>query len=106
MRFYPNFCDAVKLSRVTLRHYSQMMKSAKLRQLDAETDIHLTAWKNREIGATNKKGQYIYTHFNDFYDVEKRKREILGIKQDSLFDDPERKKLLLLANHGKEGLNG
>lgn len=97
MRYYPAFCDSKQLGRVTLRHYLQMMKAARLRELDEETKLHLMAWQNREVEAI-KKNKYVYTKFSDFFDVNKRRNEILGIKSKTVLDDPQQRKLLLLAN--------
>lgn len=100
MRYYPAFSDQKELGRVTLRHYFQMMKAARLRSFDEEYNIHIAAWKNREIQAAKDKGRYVYTRFSDFFDAEKRKNELLGIKPKKTLDDPKRKRLLLLANRG------
>lgn len=98
MRYYPAYCDPKQLGRVTLRHYFQLMKAARLRELDEETKMHLLVWKSREIEATKKNGKYVYTQFDKFFDVEKRRNEILGIKSKTVLDDPQQRKLLLLAN--------
>lgn len=98
MRYYPAYCDPKQLGRVTLRHYFQLMKAARLRELDEETKMHLLVWKSREIEATKKNGKYVYTQFDKFFDVEKRRNEILGIKNKTVLDDPQQRKLLLLAN--------
>ncbi|MGJ0706424.1 hypothetical protein [Enterococcus avium] len=100
MRHYPSFCDPKQLGRVTLRHYFQMMKAARLRELDNEQNIHLMAWKNREIEATKDKGKYVYTRFDDFFKADKRKDELLGNPTKKVINDPTQKKLLLLANRG------
>lgn len=100
MRHYPSYCDPKQLGRVTLRHYFQMMKAARLRELDNEQNIHLMAWKNREIDATKDKGKYVYTRFNDFFNANKRRDELLGNSTKAAINDPTQKKLLLLANGG------
>lgn len=99
MRHYPSYCDPKQLGRVTLRHYFQMMKAARLRELDKEQSIHLMAWKNREIESTKDKGKYVYSRFSDFFNADKRKNELLGIPNQNNIGDPTQKKLLLLANN-------
>ena len=55
LRNYPHLTDEKELGRITLRHYARLKKASRLRGLDRELEIHLSAWKNREIEATKGK---------------------------------------------------
>jgi hypothetical protein len=76
LRYYPTMSDEKELGRVTLRHYVRLMKAQRLRALDKELEIHLQAWKNREIEAT-KGSRYVFTQFDKFMDFTKRESELL-----------------------------
>lgn len=78
IRYYPNLTDEKELGRITLRHYTRLMKAYRLRSLDREFEIHLAAWKRREVEATKGKGRYVFTDFRKFMDFKKRERELLG----------------------------
>lgn len=78
LRHYPDLWDEKKLGRITLKHYLRLVKASRLRALDREFEIHLSAWKNREIEATKGKGRYVFTDFRKFIDFEKRESELLG----------------------------
>lgn len=78
LRNYPHLTDEKELGRITLRHYARLKKASRLRGLDRELEIHLSAWKNREIEATKGKGRYVFTDFRKFMDFDKRETELLG----------------------------
>ena len=73
--------DLREINRMTLAEYNMRIKAYRLRKLDRDREIAFSAWLNREINATKKRGkkiEYIYRDFNKFFDYEKREREILG----------------------------
>lgn len=77
IRHYPHLTDEKEIGRITLRHYQRLMKASSLRALDREYEIHLSAWKNREIEAVKGK-HYIYRDFRKFMDYRKREAALLG----------------------------
>lgn len=73
--------------RMTVSEYHLRMKGYALRRLEDEKDIYLQAFLNRVAKATDKAGKkYQFPTFSDFYGYEKRRREILGIKKEQVFD--------------------
>lgn len=102
MRYYPNLTDEKELGRITFKHYLRLMKAARLREFDEELNMHLSAWKRREIQMTDKKSQYIYKNFKDFFDADKRKNELLGVQVKKPKISRIQQTLLLKANM-KEG---
>ena len=77
--------DLREINRMTLAEYNLRIKAYRLRKLDRDREIAFSAWLNREINATKKRGkkiEYIYRDFDKFFDYEKREKEILGIVQD------------------------
>lgn len=70
--------------RMTLREYRFRWRGYLLAFLDKEYFVHLEAFASQQITATNKKGEPLYGTFADFYDKEKRKKEIFGDKEMTL----------------------
>lgn len=70
-----------EIQRMTFREYNLRIKAWNLRRVDEEYGIALQAWMNREIEAQKKKGknkyEYVYKSFKEFYDYEKRTKEII-----------------------------
>ena len=72
--------DLREIKRMTLAEYNLRIKAYRLKKLDQDREIAFSAWLNREINATKKRGkkiEYIYRSFDKFFDYEKREREIL-----------------------------
>jgi len=72
--------DFVEIDRMTFREYRLKMKAYRLRQLDAEYMIALSAWQHREVGAQKKKGkklEAVYKEFGKFFNHKEREEEIL-----------------------------
>lgn len=80
---------------MTLYEYNMRMTAYQLKQADREYEIHLQAWMNREIEAKKKSGKKkmvpIYKTFKQFFDLEKRIKEIL---------QPEEKTVLSTRSQG------
>lgn len=57
------------------------MQAFRLKKVDDERDMHLQAWINLVVKSTDKKGKPIYKNFTDFYDYEKRIREVSNSPQ-------------------------
>lgn len=84
--------------------YAMLMKAKALQRLDRERDIHQVAYLSMAVQATKPRGKKevpVYQRFNDFFNYEKRKEEIIGIKKKTPDKNQGIKKLILLAN--KEG---
>lgn len=82
---YLGMNDLREINRMTLAEYNLRIKAYRLRKLDRDREIAFSAWLNREINATRKRGkkiEYIYRDFNKFFDYEKREREILDGSND------------------------
>lgn len=72
---------------MTFAEYLYRFKAHGLSRVDAEYDMHLSAWLNQQAGATKTQGDKtisVYKSFKDFFDYEKRIREV---------DNPKPKKL-------------
>ena len=55
------------------------MKAFRLQQIDKEYDMHLQAWLNYVVQQTKEKGSKhvpVFRKFKDFYDYEKRLKEV------------------------------
>lgn len=57
------------------------MKAYQFKQVDKQRDMHLQAWLNATVKATKpinggKKSEPVYKTFNQFFDYEKRVKEI------------------------------
>lgn len=67
------------------------MKAFNLSRIDKEYDIALQAWMNSQATATkttgsgkNQKTESVYEDFKDFFDYEKKLKEIKGLKTKGL----------------------
>ena len=68
---------------MTVREYHLRMKGYGMRRLDAERDLYFQAFLNRVAKATDKSGKkYLFPKFSDFYDYEKRRKEVLGFNEE------------------------
>ncbi|WP_079708624.1 hypothetical protein [Paraliobacillus ryukyuensis] len=55
------------------------MKAYRLSRVDRDYEAHLQAWLNHQVKATKEQGNKqipIFKKFNDFFDYEKRVKEI------------------------------
>ena len=89
-----------EINILTLNQYNLLMKGAQLRLLDEEHLIYKQAWLNRVVKRTEAKGKqevYVYGSFKDFFDYEKKYREITGEIVPTIKDE-ELSNLLLKAN--------
>lgn len=76
---YCKIYDQDQLDRMTIRQYMKLMKAINLQQVDQQYQIHLSAWVNHQVGATEnvgseKKPKYkqVFNKFDDFFDYEKQ----------------------------------
>lgn len=78
---YLKLTNITDIERLTLREYRLLMKGHAFRMLDEEESLYIQAWLSREIGATKQVGkdkwEYVYKEFNQFFDREKREKQIL-----------------------------
>jgi len=82
----------------TLFEYEAKMHAFELRKVDKEHDMHKQAWLNEVVSQTKKQGKKqvpMYKSFKDFYDYEKRLKEV------SRNDDNNKQEIQRLANIAK-----
>lgn len=71
--------DMAEIGRMTMSEFRLRKQAYLMQYLDIEEQIHRLAFANRNVKATNSKGdKYIYPTFEKFYNTEKRRKEILG----------------------------
>ncbi len=69
-----------EVESMTPYEYEIRMLACQLRRLDQEFTTHMQAWTTRQIKATKgKKQEPYYKDFKQFFDYEKREKEILGL---------------------------
>lgn len=64
---------------MTFAEYQYRMKAYRLARVDAEYDMHLSAWLHQQAGATKDQGEKkvpLYKKFSEFFDYEARLRDI------------------------------
>lgn len=64
---------------LTLYEYEAKMYAYKLKQIDDEHKMHMQAWINHQVTATKEQGKKqvpVYKSFTDFYNYEKRIKEV------------------------------
>lgn len=83
---------------MTFREYLYRLRAHRLARVDAEYDIHLSAFLNARAGATKKQGDkqvYVYPSMKDFFDYDKRVAEIEGGRKSRL--SPQQKRMAQIA---------
>jgi len=71
------FTTIEEVGRLSLEDYDMYVEAAQLREYDQQRLIHMQAWANQTVKATNKSGkQPKYRKFSDFYSDEKQIRKI------------------------------
>lgn len=50
-----------------MEEYLIRMEAYQLQQKDRLKEMHMQAWLNRAVNATDKNGKYAYRKFEDFY---------------------------------------
>lgn len=76
------------------------MQAFRLKKVDEERDIHLQAWNNLVVKSADKKGKPTYKNFTDFYDYEKRIKDVSGHTQ-TCEKTEKNNHLFLIANNLK-----
>ena len=85
------------IDTTTLFEYQMKMKAYNLKRVDIERDMHLQAWLNHQVTATKevaKKHVPVYKNFTDFFDYEKRIKEIENPTKKL---NPQQRKMAYLA---------
>ena len=83
---------------LSLYEYQMRMKAYQLARVDKEYDMHLQAWLNHAVKATKEQGKkqvYVYKNFKDFFDYEKRIKEVEKPKRRIL--TPHQRRLARIA---------
>lgn len=66
-----------EIGQLTLNEYDLLLEAAQLRNIDQERLIHIQAWANQMVQATDRSGKRAkFRKFKDFYDDEKIIRKI------------------------------
>ncbi|EFM30296.1 hypothetical protein Javan227_0045 [Streptococcus phage Javan227] len=69
----------LEAKRMTLEEFNVRKRGYLMQRLEREREIHLQAYLNRLIKATDKSGKnYLYGNFNDFYNEAKARNTVLG----------------------------
>lgn len=64
---------------MTFGEYLYRLRAHRLSRVDAEYDMHLSAWLNHQAGAKKMQGKKTisaFKSFKDFFDYEKRLKDI------------------------------
>lgn len=86
---------------MTPYEYHLRMKANALKELDKEYDLHKVAFYNQAVQATKQKGkksEAVYKKLTDFFNYEKIKEEMFGIKKVKVDKNARLKELILKAN--------
>lgn len=78
--------DRKQAGCMTLKEYHLRLKGYALKRLDNERDIYLQAYLNNIVKATDRSGKPKFPKFEDFYDYDKRREDILGRSTPKMFD--------------------
>lgn len=70
--------DSLVARRMTLREYRLRWRGYLLAFLDREYFAHLEAFASYQVQAQTEQGKPLYPSLSDFYDRDKRRREVLG----------------------------
>ena len=90
-----------EVDNMLIEEYELLMKSYSLKRLDQERDMHWQAYLNMAVQQTEERGKKTYSKFptfKKFFDYEKSKRELLGIKEIKQDKYKDIKNLILIAN--------
>lgn len=96
---------------MSIVEYLHRIKAHRLKRVDIEYDMHLSAWLNERVGAMKEQGKKqvpVFKKFVDFFDYAKRVNEINGTKDNKISDQHKRMaQLAMMANKSrKEDNNG
>ncbi|MBM7542356.1 hypothetical protein [Amphibacillus cookii] len=93
---------------MTLYEYKMRMRAFRLQRIDDEYDMHLQAWLHQQVKATKEKGKRqvpVFQSFKQFYDYDKRIKEIERPIQKKVSLSTKQKnmaKAAYVANLGRE----
>jgi len=76
------------------------MKAYQLKRIDQEYDMHLQAWLNHVVTASKEQGKKqvpVFKKFEDFFDYEKRLKEVIGEQKRQIRLTPKQKKMAEFA---------
>lgn len=69
----------IEARRMTLNELRLYQKAYAKISIQEEKKLYLQAFLNRSVKATSKGGKkYVFKEFKDFYDEERREKELLG----------------------------
>lgn len=87
---------------LTLYEYEARMHAFSLSEIDKERDMHVQAWLNHQVTATKgKDAKPAFKEFKDFFDYEKRIKELEGNKSANELSD-KLKRMAQIAKKSNE----
>lgn len=89
-----------EIDNMTIAEYRLRVRAKQERELKQEYDIHLAAYLNHVVQGTKtvgKKTVPLYPKFKDFYDIDKRREEITGVKVQQTVKQPRNSKRSIQA---------
>lgn len=91
---------------MTLNEYLHRIKAYRLSRVDAELDMHRTAWLYHRAGARKAQGKKevpMYKSFKEFFDYDKAIALVEGKKESSLSDKHRRMARIAMQANKKGG---
>lgn len=72
-----------EIDNMTIAEYKMRVRAKHERDIKQEYDMHLAAYLNHVVQGTKtvgKKTVPLFPKFKDFYDIDKRREELIGVK--------------------------
>ena len=104
---YFGITDFAKAGQMTLTEFKFRQRAHLLKELDRDREIHLQAYLNRVAKATTRDGKsYQFKSFEDFYNHEKLKEQVLGRKNQIPVEESLIERARRLQKIKKGGIDG
>lgn len=97
---YLGFTSLYSIKTLSLYEYEARMYAFGLSQMDKEMDMHKMAWINHQATLTKEQGNKVvpvYRNFKQFFDYEKRLREVKEEFEGTGNVPPQMRNLALIA---------
>lgn len=75
-----NFKSFDEVEELTPKEYELLIKAAQWKRYEEEKRLHWSAFLNRIVEATDKKGKYIFNDFKSFFNEDEMK-SAFGLKE-------------------------
>ena len=93
-----NIKDMRVVEGMTIKEYGWRIEAYTIARVDKEYDMHVQAWLNHQATSTKQKGKKTvsaYKNFKEFFDYDKRMRELNNAPEP---EKDRQKEMLLRAN--------